>query len=185
MNMKKIIFCLQIILSFAIGGVKAQAIKNIYVVRHAEKDTGNNPVLSAAGKLRAGELYRVLKNKNIDLVFVSQYRRTAMTADSLRIYKHIDTVHYKADASGDDLFKLIEQRGKNAKNILIVGHSNTVPMIVRRAGATGYTEQELDDNEYDKLFVINRKKNKTSLRILTYGKPSATKARKNTMNILQ
>ena len=44
----------------------------LYIVRHAEKDTGNNPALSVAGQKRAGDLYRALKDKKIDLILVSQ-----------------------------------------------------------------------------------------------------------------
>lgn len=187
--MKNKDFILGMISILLMSGLTAQDThkvqRNIYVVRHAEKDSGNNPVLSAEGRQRAGDLYRTLKNKKIDLIFVSQYRRTALTADSLRIRQNIDTVHYKADASGDDLFEMLDEKATGATNILIVGHSNTIPAIVRRAGAQDYTTKELDENEYDKLFIVTHKKNKTSLKIKKYGKASAEKAADAKMNILQ
>src|SRR5687768_14516556 len=88
----------------AICQQNANSKRIFYIVRHAEKDTGSNPAISAIGKQRAGDLYQALKNKKIGLIFVSQYRRTGMTADSLRIYDKTDTVHYAADMTGDKLF---------------------------------------------------------------------------------
>lgn len=148
--------------------------RTLYIVRHAEKDTigGNNPGLSAIGKKRAGDLYRALKKKKIGLIFVSQYKRTGMTADSVRIYQNTDTVHYTADVTGDALFKQIQLRAGNTKNILIVGHSNTLPGIIRKAGAVSYTEKEIPDNEYDNLFIIHYKKGKAVLKKEKFGQPS-------------
>ena len=34
---------------------------NLYFVRHAEKETGNDPALTEKGKKRAGDLMRYLK----------------------------------------------------------------------------------------------------------------------------
>jgi phosphohistidine phosphatase SixA len=171
--------------SFTMGQQKSVPGPVFYIVRHAEKDTGTNPALSDAGKKRAGDLYRQLKNKKIDLVFVSQYRRTAMTADSLRLYQKIKTVEYTADLTAASLFDKMESNAGKAKNILIVGHSNTLPVIIRKAGVGSYTAKEIPDNEYDKLFIVKRKKGKSSLKIKKYGAPSAIAANPSQMKISQ
>lgn len=148
---------------------------NYYLVRHAEKDTGKNPALTMAGYLRAGDLYRELKNKKISKIYVSQYRRSQLTADSLRLYKKTDTVHYKADTTGDDLFlKFIAVfKAVNFKNnVLIIAHSNTIPVILKRLGVTGLDISEIPDDEYDNLFVVTVKNKKVSLKWLKYGKAS-------------
>ena len=146
--------------------------RTLYIVRHAEKDTGggNDPAISAIGRERAGDLFRALKKKKIDLIFVSQYKRTGMTADSLRIYQHIDTVQYAADVTGDKLFEKIHLRAGKAKNILVVGHSNTLPGIVRKAGVAGYTVKDIPDNEYDNLFIVKQRKGKATLQQKKFGK---------------
>lgn len=154
-----------------------------YIVRHAEKDTGSNPAISTIGKERAGDLYRTLKNKKIGLIMATQYRRTGMTADSLRIYKKIDSIQYAADATGDKLLEALEKRAGNVKNILIVGHSNTLPAIIRKLGVDSYTEKDIPDNEYDNLFIIRYKKGKAVLKQLKFGKPSLSSATKNKMTI--
>ena len=158
--------------------------RTIFIVRHAEKDTGSNPAISQAGMVRAGDLYRQLKNKNIQLVMVSQYRRTGMTGDSLRIYKRIDSMHYMADATGNDLFARIAALPASIKNILIVGHSNTVPVIIRKAGVTAFELKELPDNEYDNLYIVKQRKGKIKLIRKKYGRPSGP-ANNGKMNILQ
>lgn len=142
---------------------------NYYIVRHAEKDTGSNPPLSILGQKRAGDLYRKLKSKKIDLILVSQYLRTGQTADSLRIYQHIDTVHYKADVSGTDLFNTLKKRAGNAKNILIVGHSNTLPGIIRRAGVTSFALKDIPDKDYHHLYLVKKKAGKIKFYSKSYG----------------
>jgi len=157
----------------------------LYVVRHAEKDTGNNPVLSSKGRERAGDLHRALQNRPVDLILVSQYRRTGMTGDSVRLYRNIETRSYKADATGDDLFKLINSYNGQFKHILIIGHSNTVPVIVRRAGAKDYLPLELPDSSYDHLFTVRAQQGKITWQLEKYGALSTTASGASTMQILQ
>lgn len=151
---------------------KAETFKDgiYYIVRHAEKDTGSNPPLSKIGQERAGDLYRKLKNKKIDLIFATQYPRTGMTADSLRIYQKIDSVNYKADLTGNDIFKKINERSGTAKHILIVGHSNTLPGIIRRAGVKSFTLKGIADEDYQHLYIIKIKKGKIKFSETVYGK---------------
>ncbi len=163
-------------------GIKA---KTFYIVRHAEKDTGNNPAISAAGKNRAGDLYRVLKNKKIDLILVSQFRRSGMTADSLRIYKNIDTLHYTADATSDLILKKIISSAGNAKSILIIGHSNTLPSIIKKLGVENYLQKDIPDTEYDHLFIVKYKSGKAILQSKKYGSHSVLPAKAAQMNLLQ
>jgi len=155
-----------------------------YLVRHAEKDTGNNPALKPAGYARAGDLYRALKDTRIDRIYVSQYRRTELTADSLRIYKKIGLVHYNAGDNADDLFRQITVQAVKQDTVLIIGHSNTIPGIIRRLGVKNFNLVEIPDNEYDNLYVVTVEKNKASLKIIKYGKVSPP-AEKAAMKALQ
>jgi len=71
MNKYYFSFFLIAALSFTVETIYAQQVytgkRTLYIVRHAEKDTGTNPAISTAGKQRAGDLYRSLKNKKIDI----------------------------------------------------------------------------------------------------------------------
>lgn len=184
----KYLFCMVAALPVSIN-VAAQAASNknhtLYIVRHAEKDTGSNPAISAQGMTRAGDLYRVLKNKKIDLILVSQYKRTGMTGDSVRIYKTIDTMQYVADADGMLLFNKINSLPANFKNLLIIGHSNTLPSIIRNAGVQSFTMKEIPDHEYDNLFIVKTKKEKATLKSKKYGNASVKPVKATTMSISQ
>jgi len=161
---------------------------NYYIVRHAEKDTGNNPGLTAAGYLRAGDLYRTLRNKKISRIYVTQYRRTQLTADSIRIYQKIEPVQYSADDTGDDLFLKLSGIKRDIilkNNVLIVGHSNTIPAILKRLGITALDIHDIPDNEYDNLFVVTIKNGKASLKWLNYGKASQPATSTGKMKPLQ
>jgi phosphohistidine phosphatase SixA len=140
-----------------------------YIVRHAEKETGSDPAISAVGRQRAGDLHRVLLDKKVDLIMASQYRRTGMTADSVRIYRKVDSIQYKADVNGDEFLKTLEARSGKAKHILVVGHSNTLPGIIRKLGVSSYTPKELPETEYSNLFIVEIKKGKATLTTGRYG----------------
>src|SRR4026207_196400 len=79
----------------------------LWLVRHAEKEAGTDPLLTAEGNKRAGDLFRVLKDKKIQRIYVTQYKRTQNTGDSLRIYSGIEMVQYIGDTTGEDLLKKI------------------------------------------------------------------------------
>jgi phosphohistidine phosphatase SixA len=126
----------------------------IYFVRHAEKESGSDPVLTENGNKRAGDLMRKLKNKNIKRIYVTQFKRTQMTADSMRIQLGIDTVHYLADESGVDLFNKIAAHHDFSNSILIIGHSNTIPDYIKKAGVVNYPQANIPDGEFDNLFKV-------------------------------
>jgi broad specificity phosphatase PhoE len=151
----------------------------IYLVRHAEKDTGNNPPLTKAGFERAGDLMRYLSSENISHIYSTKYKRTNQTADSIKLAKNLTTIIYEADTIGNDLLNKINENGDDGKTILVVGHSNTVPKLIRRLGVTSYHTQNLGDYEFDNLFILTYKKRKIKFKQLKYGKPSAVSAKMN------
>lgn len=140
-----------------------------YLVRHAEKDTGSNPVLSVKGMQRAGDLHRALQAKKIQLIMATQYRRTGLTADSIRLYRKIDSIQYKADADGSQFLKTLQARAGNARAILVVGHSNTLPAIIRQLGVKGYSIKELPETEYNNLFIVTIRRGRAKLHAAKYG----------------
>ena len=147
-------------------------VTKIFIVRHAEKETGKDPVLTSAGNARAGDLMRALQNEGIQKIYVSQYKRTQMTGDSLRIHFKTDTVQYAADTLCDNLINSIMQHSDFGKPILIIAHSNTIPQIIRKFGITDYPYGDIPDNEFDNLFVITYKKEKAKLKKMKYGAKS-------------
>jgi phosphohistidine phosphatase SixA len=151
-------------------------VTKIFIVRHAEKETGKDPLLTIAGNARAGDLMRRLQDEGIQKIYVSQYKRTQNTGDSLRLQLKIDTVHYAADTLCDNLISAIMEHGDFGKTILIIGHSNTLPQIIRKLGITDYPYGDIPDNEFDNLFLITYKKEKAKVKVMKYGAKSGGSA---------
>ena len=148
----------------------------IYLVRHAEKLSGKDPLLTTEGNNRAGDLFRVLKDKKIKRIYVTEYKRTQNTGDSLRIYSGIDTVLYSSDSSCTDLLNKIVANNDLNDAILIIGHSNTIPIVIQKLGLTGYPSDYIADNEFDNLFLMKFRKGNPTLKKLKYGKASSASA---------
>ena len=161
---------------YSANAQREAGITKIFIVRHGEKEAGNNPVLTAAGNARAGDLMRRLQNEGIQKIYVSQYKRTQNTGDSLRLQLKIDTVHYGADTLCENLINAIMEHGDFGKTILIIAHSNTIPQIIRKFGLTDYPFGDIPDNEFDNLFLITYKKEKARVKKMKYGSASGVSA---------
>lgn len=139
-----------------------------YVVRHAEKEPQSDMMtsdvlLSDAGRERAAALRNALVHKDIRRIFSTNTLRTVATAKPLSEQIDVDIELYEPT---DTLFVA---RLKGIKgNALIVGHSNTVDDIVN--GLIGRTElQDLNNTEYDNLFIVKRKGEQNVLEKRKYG----------------
>lgn len=167
-----VVFYLLLIFQQDLFAQSAPAVTKIYIVRHGEKETGSDPLLTPAGNKRAGDLMRLLQNEGIQKIYVSNYRRTQNTGDSLRIQLKIDTVHYDADTLCDKLINAIMEHGDFGKTILIIGHSNTIPQIIRKLGVKDHPYGDIPGNEYDNLFLVTYKKEKAKLKKMKFGAAS-------------
>lgn len=130
----------------------------VVIVRHAEKaaDDPKDPTLSEAGQARAEALAVALKGLPLQHAISTQYKRTRDTAAPAAKAAGID-VHVKpVDASNSatyarDLAAHIRQ-DHAGQNLLIVGHSNTVPELVE--AFTGVTPAPMADTEFDRIYVV-------------------------------
>jgi phosphohistidine phosphatase SixA len=122
----------------------------VVLVRHAEKEAaGDDPILTEKGRERANRLAHVLSEGGLDAVYASQFRRTQETAEIVASAIGIDV----GIVDARDVEGLAAQiRGEHAgQTVLVVGHSNTVPAVVRALGAEA---PEIPEDEYDDLFVV-------------------------------
>jgi Histidine phosphatase superfamily (branch 1) len=162
------------------AGVSSKTV--LYFVRHAEKQGGSDPALTVNGNIRAGDLMRYLQNKKVKHIYATQYKRTQMTGDSMRLQLGIDTVLYKAEESGADLFNKMAANGDFKKVILVIGHSNTVPDYIKKAGVANYPVTDIADNEFDNIYKVYYRRPflfgrfKAKVRHYKYGMPSASSA---------
>ncbi len=131
---------------------------NIVVVRHAEKSTDDprDPSLSAAGQERARALSSALKDAGVTDIYVTQYKRTRQTAEPLAQLFGIPILERPVNAANSatyarDLAREILTRSAG-KSVLVVGHSNTVPDIVK--ALSGRDVPPIMDPEYDHIFIV-------------------------------
>lgn len=146
-------------------------ITTIILVRHAEKakSNDNNPNLSEIGQQRAKKLAKTLKNASINTIYATEFARTQETAKPLSEIINIPIKIIEANST-DKLVNEIQDKHKG-ENILVVGHSNTLPSIIEKLG--NIKIQDLEENEYDNLFILNISKNdRAKLLNLKYGKES-------------
>ena len=140
-----------------LAAVPASAQQTIFVVRHAERADGGgmttpatDPPLSVAGNERAARLAAMLRSADVRHIFSTEFVRTRQTAAPTAQALHLEVVAVPANDPGAVIAKARQARG----NVLIVGHSNTVPDLLRRLGITG--EIMIGDTEFDNLFVVVR-----------------------------
>jgi broad specificity phosphatase PhoE len=137
-------------LAFAIGGIFAQS-NTVILVRHAERASsqmaGQDLGLSAAGKKRAEELARTLNDAHIDAIYTSDALRTIQTAEPLA---HRLNLTPRKITEVDALVK--EVKAHPNRTILIVHHSNTLPLILKSLGIAA--PQSIGDTQYDYMFVV-------------------------------
>jgi phosphohistidine phosphatase SixA len=130
--------------------IAQQSVRTIYLVRHAEKtSSAADATLSPAGMKRAACLANTLKDAGIKQIYVTEATRTQQTADPLAKQLKITPTITKSDNPGD-LVRNLFYAGSG--NTLVVGHSNTLPVVIARMKAG--TIKPIGDNEYDRLFLI-------------------------------
>lgn len=136
----------------------------IYLVRHAEKQTGENPSLTPEGMRRAETLAALLADAGMTHIHSTDYKRTLETAAPVAKQTGLKVQIY--DPSDLDAFaeQLIATKGVH----LVVGHSNTTPQLVTALGGDPGTEID-EQSEYDRLYVISVGQNGVESRLDRYG----------------
>ena len=155
---------------------ESQATTTMIFVRHAERagPSDTDPGLTPAGQRRAAELARQLVDADvvagIDAIYSTDTRRTRETvqpvADALglpiNIYETAEDNEPVVDAMVD---------AHKGKIILVVGHSNTVPVLIAALGASKKVPP-IADTEYDNIYIISIPWfGKTKTIRLRYGEP--------------
>jgi probable phosphoglycerate mutase len=126
----------------------AAAQTTIFLVRHAEKGTGDDPALTKVGRARAESLASMLKDAGITAIYTSEVKRTQQTAAPTAKALHVEPAIIPAD----DRAALVAKLRSSSGNVLVVGHSNTVPQIIKALGIT--TPVTIADNDFDNLFLV-------------------------------
>ena len=133
-----------------------------FVVRHAEKQDGDNPVLTQQGVKRATHIMKMLKNEPIKAVFSTETYRTVMTAMPTAADHELPIVLFSTEDLPDFAKKLKAMDG----TFLIVAHSSSTPELA--ALLSKIPLPKLDEMDYEKLFkVVTKNGNSKLIKMIT------------------
>lgn len=138
----------------------------LVLVRHAEKtaDPGPDPALSDAGRARADELARVLRDLPLDAVFATQFSRTQATVAPAAEQAGLRTRTIRAEEPE----ALVEAALAAGGTVLVAGHSNTLGPIIEALG--GAAIAPIDHDEYDRLYLVTAARGRPArVRLLRFG----------------
>ncbi len=155
--MKKILLTLILIIC---ANAMAQETTTIYLIRHAEKaDNSVNPELSEAGKERTKKWGAYFENKDINTYYTTPLKRAILTASLTAAYMSAlpepgtsREIHFMTYEPDNFSLKKIAEENKG-KNIIVVGHSNTIPKYINDLlGKKAYAD--INENEYGNLYIV-------------------------------
>jgi phosphohistidine phosphatase SixA len=127
----------------------------VILVRHAEKAAvpGDDPPLSELGQVRATDLARALRAAPPSAIIVSARQRTGLTATEVAKATGVTPQVIALDGGGAAHVAAVAKAVQQAKGVvLVVGHSNTVPAIIKALG--GPALPDICDATYSDFFVL-------------------------------
>lgn len=153
-----LVFCLFALTLTACRDADTDRPTLVYVTRHAEKSFtgGEDPLLSDQGTRRAQALAHGLGDVGVRAIYVTQFRRTHDTAAPLAKQAGVETSALEVDHK--DPRPYVERLANDitanhqGKTVVVVSHSNTLPLIVERLG--GESVPAIEDDVYGDLFVV-------------------------------
>ena len=137
---------------------ESQATTTIIFVRHAEKAAtpADDPGLSPAGQQRVAELTRQLVDADVvagvDAIYSTPFRRTQETAQAVADALDLPVNTYDAEDVEPILEHILKEH--KGKIILVVAHSNTLPVLIANLGASKKVPPIAED-EYDNIYIIS------------------------------
>ncbi len=149
--MANLVACIMALLAVAASISPAYAQPTVVLVRHGEKlDSSRDPVLSPAGEARAQRLQQMLSSSGIGTIYTTEYRRTGLLAAPLARQLGLRPQVVPA-ADGAALLNKLAAHA-HGETVLVVGHSNTVPAVLK---GLGHAEPvRIEEAEFDNLFVL-------------------------------
>lgn len=156
-------FLVFFLLVTGIESLYSQETLTIYLFRHAEKDTAKtDPGLTLEGVERAQTLLSVISEPTIDHLFSTNYKRTLDTIRPFAERENLEITLYnpRSLAAFADSLKTLSGVA------LVSGHSNTTPELIELL--TGEAVLPIDENTYDRLFMIHFTSGGYSLNQINY-----------------
>ena len=129
--------------------------KVVVLVRHAKKlsDQGKDPSLTPAGERRAIKLAIALKDMPLTALYATPFNRTKETLEP--ISKIRDIIVQVVDVKGgilEHINRSVEKINAEQGNVLVVGHSNTIPLLIKALG--GPEIDRIAENDYGDFYLL-------------------------------
>jgi broad specificity phosphatase PhoE len=104
--------------------------------------------LNATGHVRALHLAQTLEDKNIVAIYATGYRRTQQTAEPLAEKLGLQPrISNDARAVAESIL-----RDHEGQTVLVVGHTDTIPEIIRQLG--GESIAPIGEDEFDNMYIV-------------------------------
>ncbi|WP_442265863.1 phosphoglycerate mutase family protein [Tenacibaculum sp. ZS6-P6] len=149
--MKKTILLLIFTIVSLLSSAQEKNEKSTYFfIRHAEKELNvKNPDLTKKGEQRALNWVKILHHYKIDEVFSTNFKRTIQTALPIaKKYKLQTQIYHPFKFNIEKILSKYQ-----GKNIVIVGHSNTIPSLVNKfIGQEKY--KDINESIYGNLYIV-------------------------------
>lgn len=145
--------------------------KTIVLVRHAERapDTQMNqgdPELSSEGRERAQRLVKIAKKYKPHEILSTDYKRTKQTAEPIAAYRHKQVQVYDPRKATELIDRIMKS---TTEHYLIVGHSNTIPVLANMLAKKEVFAPRLAEEEYGVIWVVRIRKGKLkNVEVLTF-----------------
>ena len=122
----------------------------VYLVRHAERadDGTDDPPLALAGQIRTQVLRHLLVQAGVTHVHTTEWKRTRQTARPIAEDGGLEPSIYDSA----ELETFASTLSTTPGHHLVVGHSNTIPVLVEALG--GGSSDPINEFEYDRLYIV-------------------------------
>lgn len=139
--------CLSLGLVFLTLAPASFALETLYIIRHAEKDRTawwDDPEvdrfrpLTEVGRERSQRWVSHLHNAELAAIYTSETSRTVNTGAPLAMALGIPLLPSSSSANEDNMgefLKGLANDHREDKAVLVVGHSNSIPQLLRALGA--------------------------------------------------
>ena len=149
----------------------ASLVTTVILIRHGERSAPTqanpDPHLNTSGKARAKKLIHIVGQSDIRAIYRSHFVRAKETAQPLATHLGLSPIEL------DEALPIKNDILSNhaGQTVLVIGHSDTVPDLIKRLGAGSIPV--IDDAEFDNLFIVNVfSPSRATLTRLKYGNQS-------------
>ena len=124
--------------------------EQLYLFRHSEKQTGNDPFLTERGQARAEYLVSLVKAHPDITLYSSNYNRTLSTAAPLATHFNVKVITYNAA----DLTTLKNQLLAQSGVVVVIGHSNTTPQLASLL--SNQTIENMNEGQFGHYYLLSK-----------------------------